>query len=56
VYNLFIDDKEWQMTDSEFFKLDQQQWYQEWVDTEVSEICADTNPQIEFFEFDDVPF
>ena len=44
------------MTDSEFFQLDQEQWYQDFVDAEVSEICQDTNPQIEFFEFDDVPF
>ena len=44
------------MADKEFFRLDQEQWYSEWVDTEVSEIRGDTNPHGEIFEFDDVPF
>lgn len=44
------------MADKEFFRLDQEQWYAEWVDTEVSEIHGDTNPHDEIFEFDDVPF
>lgn len=44
------------MTDNEFFRLDQEQWYQEFVDHEVSEILTDTNTHREFFEFDDVPF
>lgn len=44
------------MTDNEFFRLDQEQWYQEWVDTEVSEIREDTNPHTEIFELEDVPF
>ena len=44
------------MTDREFFQLDQLQWYQDFVDAEVSEICEDTNTHREFFEFDDVPF
>lgn len=44
------------MSDSEFFRQDQEQWYSEFVDAEVSEIRGDTNTQIEFFEFDDVPF
>ena len=44
------------MADSEFFRLDQEQWYAEWVDAEVSEILSDTNTHREFFEFDDVPF
>jgi hypothetical protein len=56
VYNLFIDDKEWHMTDREFFQIDQEQWFQDFVDAEVSEIQTDTDPQVEFFEFDDVPF
>ncbi len=56
VYNLFIDDKECLMTDREFFQLDQLQWYQDFVDAEVSEIQTDTNPHQEIFEFDDVPF
>lgn len=44
------------MADSEFFRLNQQQWFEDFVDAEVSEIRGDTNTQIEFFEFDDVPF
>lgn len=44
------------MTDNEFFRLDQEAWYVEWVDTEVREIVSDTNPHNEFFEFDDVPY
>jgi len=44
------------MSDNEFFRLDQLQWYTEYVDTEVSEICQHTNPHSEKFEFDDVPF
>lgn len=44
------------MTDREFFRLDQEQWYQDFVDTEVSEILTDTDHHREIFEFDDVPF
>lgn len=44
------------MTDREFFQQDQMQWYQEFVDAEVSEILTDTHTHREFFEFDDVPF
>ena len=44
------------MADNEFFRMDQEQWYQEWVDAEVSQIREDTNTHTEFFEFDDVPF
>ncbi len=44
------------MTDREFFQLNQEQWYQDFVDAEVSEIQTDTNPHQEIFEFDDVPF
>jgi hypothetical protein len=44
------------MADNEFFRLDQEQWYAEWVDAEVSKILDDTNTHNEFFEFDDVPF
>ena len=42
------------MTDSEFFRLDQESWYTEFVDTEVSEILTDTNAHIEFFDLEDV--
>lgn len=44
------------MTDREFYRFDQEQWYQEFVGCEVSRICEDTNTHREFFEFDDVPF
>lgn len=43
------------MSDSEFFKFDQESWYCEWVDREVSEIRESTNTHDEFFTFDDVP-
>lgn len=45
------------MTNSnDFFRLDQQAWFQEFVDHELSEIFQDTDPQVEKFEFDDLPF
>ena len=44
------------MTDREFFKYDQEQWYTDWVDAEVTEIREDTDRHIEFFDFDDIPF
>ena len=44
------------MTDREFYRFDQEQWYSEFVDAEVAEILQDTNTHTEFFEFDDVPF
>ena len=44
------------MAHNEFFRLDQEQWYQEFVDAEVSEIRESTNTHGEFFTFDDVPF
>jgi hypothetical protein len=55
-YNLFINRKEPHMTDREFFTADQEQWYCEFVDAEVSEIVEATHTHREFFEFDDVPF
>ena len=55
-YNNYIDYKESQMSDNEFFRFDQEAWYGEWVDTEVREIVGDTNPHSEIFEFDDVPY
>ena len=42
--------------DNDFFRLDQQAWFQEFVDHELSKIPEDTNPQVEKFEFDDLPF
>jgi len=44
------------MTDNEFFRLDQEAWYAEWVDHEVREIVSDTYPHTENFAFDDIPF
>ena len=44
------------MSDSEFFRLNQEQWFSEFVDAEVSEMLQDTSTHREFFEFDDVPF
>ena len=44
------------MTDSEFFSLDQEQWFAEFVESELSKNLANTNQHIEFFEFDDVPY
>ena len=44
------------MTEHEFYRLDQEQWFHEFVDAEVSKINQDTHTHREFFEFDDVPF
>ena len=44
------------MTDNEFFKLNQEQWFMEYVDTELSKNLSDTKAYIEKFEFDDVPY
>lgn len=44
------------MENSDFFRLEQEQWYSDFVDQEVIAIREDTNPHQEFFEFDDVPF
>lgn len=44
------------METNDFFRLDQLDWYQTFVDAEVREIHEDTDPQMRFFEFDDVPF
>ena len=41
LYNYYIDEKETEMTDREFFQLDQQQWFEDFVDDEVSKILAD---------------
>jgi len=43
------------MTDREFFQLDQEQWYQDFVDAEVYEINQSTIPHDEIFLLD-VPF
>ena len=44
------------MSDTDFFSLNQEQWFTEFVEAEVSEILQDTNAHDNFFEFDDVPF
>lgn len=44
------------MADNEFFRLDQETWYTEFVDAEIKEIVEGTNTHGEFFEFDDVPW
>lgn len=43
------------MTDNEFFKLDQELWFAEYVESELSKKVGDTDTQIENF-FLDVPF
>ena len=55
LYNLYIDEKETEMTDNEFFKLDQELWFTEYVESELSKKVSDTDTQIENF-FLDVPF
>ena len=44
------------MADNEFFRFDQEQWYQEFMDAEVSKIVNDTSVHNEFFDLEDVPF
>jgi hypothetical protein len=44
------------MTDTDFFSLNQEQWFTEYVQQELSKKVADTNAHREIFEFDDVPF
>lgn len=43
------------MTDNEFFKLDQEQWYCEFVEHELPQNIGDSYPQDENF-FLDLPF
>ena len=44
------------MTKDDFFRLDQEQWFMEIKEAELPEIPTDTNPQIEKFIFEDIPF
>ena len=44
------------MSDTDFFSLNQEQWFTEFVEAELSQKVADTNAHREFFEFDDVPY
>ena len=55
MYNIYIDEKESDMTDNDFFKLDQELWFTEYMESELSKNIGDTNIQIENF-FLDVPF
>ena len=42
-------------TDNDFFRLDQQQWFEDFVDSELSEMLCDTqDPQK--FTLEDVPY
>ena len=42
--------------DNDFFRMDQEQWYSEFLDHEVHQILGYTDPHHENFEFEDVPF
>jgi hypothetical protein len=44
------------MTDNEFFKLDQQQWYQEFVEAQLPKNFTHTNAHPEKFVLEDLPF
>ena len=56
LYNIYIDWKEYDMTDSEFFRQIQEDWFHEFAGAELNDIFVCTDAQIEIFEFDDVPF
>jgi len=43
------------MTDSEFFRQIQEDWFHEFAGAELSDIFVCTDTHIENFEFDDVP-
>ena len=53
---IHIDEKDPDMTDHEFYRQIQEDYFREFAGTELSEIFVDTNDHDEFFEFDDVPF
>ena len=44
------------MTDCEFYAQIQEDYFNEFVDAELSEKVVYVNHHDEFFEFDDVPF
>jgi len=44
------------MTDSDFFRLDQTQWFYEFVEAELPENFDSTTTHDEKFTFEDVPF
>ena len=43
------------MTDHEFYRQIQEDYFKEFAGVELSEVFVDTNTHFEFFEFDDVP-
>jgi hypothetical protein len=43
-------------TERDFFRMDQEAWYCEFVEQELSTNLEATHTHREFFEFDDVPF
>ena len=43
------------MTDTEFFRQIQEDWFYEFAGAELSEIFVATSVHPEIFEFDDVP-
>jgi hypothetical protein len=55
-YNYFINRREPIMTERDFFRADQEAWYQEFVDAELSTKVVNTNPQPEKFTLEDIPF
>ena len=44
------------MTDNEFFRQIQEDWFYEFAGAELKDIFVGTNAHDEIFEFDDVPF
>ena len=44
------------MSDTDFFALNQEQWFQEYVQAELSKDLTHTCTSVEKFEFEDVPF
>ena len=44
------------MSDNEFFTLNQELWFEEFVQAELSKNFKHTNAPVEKFEFDDIPF
>ena len=56
LYNYYIHRRESMMTDTEFYRQIQEDWYHEFAGAELSEIFVCTNAHAENFEFDDVPF
>jgi hypothetical protein len=43
-------------SDTDFFRLDQEAWFQEFVEHELSTKVCDTDPQPEKFTLEDIHF